>query len=1791
LERQQTKLEPIMQNNNLNIGSSAQTSGTVYSKNMTLFEKAKKFFHLTKTTKVEKRNEPVSMKLVRGLNMVDNVDYIEYENFGSDIRVSVMVLGVALYQWMPRDLNIAFDDGCCFDVHGETWHIMQFPSGKMLRDYDRSLRVCVEGHVVFETSANGFVEFPTATGSRWVNPSARSILMPCDGRGGGLFEPQMSCEPRRTKPVSFSDMVECLDSYCDKMEKNPFPSDSFARKVWVYQTAKTVYKAHTSRKTKKQVLFEPQMFDALLNILPGKNIVSGISDVAKAVHQCAVNGVDVPEGVAVRLDAAVAQIAALNANINAVREEGISHNHTHSVNLSANTFFSWLLENRNTVGIFVLSFVLGCVLCTSSNKPLVLALCSLIAAFLAFNGVPDWIRERWDHLMHIVRGYSQGVFEPQMIDNPVTKALLLFGYLTMFKSFNVGIMTEKFESVFNNLARAPGATEKFAGVVTFYATAMQNLLNATLKWIGVDMSLNWFGDKYPEATTLINEVEEFLSACDKESKDLIVSRAAQSSQVYQNQILNLQVKNKADRDFAGTSRLLSGCRSRLAALDKELELRGAGRSVTRVAPKAFLFMGKPGIGKSYLLRTLCTMLLYKLLSHDPAALRRIEAGQTRDYIFTRNSDDKFWEGYYNQMIVYLDEVAMSRDVAGSNSETNEYSSFIKMVNDVCFPLPMANVEKKGTCEFDSDVILGTANAMCFDIQSINNRDAYDRRWIKFEVEVNPDFGYMHVQNESNGTGWLRPDFDKIRSVMSVEEVALSSFLRFRERRSLFSPGDYVTDWIDIHQLVARMRDEVELREVEKRGSRDHVSILRSIFSTEGESAFEPQMNDCRCKVCLGELHVAFTSEDYVYYASELNIPHKTIEGAFVTGYGKVENKNSYLYTENVMCIRDLALQHPSFDKTELAFSHGCAVRSALLKREKYDIVDGQIKWLRSIVEKALAFVGLALSALGIYKLIQYLSGESKEEDKDVWADAFTQQNIEPQVSDLNAQEVLACVLKRNVYAFGDNVISHRGHITFIKDNIFVVPRHFVYIWRDGVSRGEIKEIHLRRLGDKVNHQVIKFDPVVFMNDDNIFPYPDEQDLCAVYLGNRVVQKHASLRPYLMDHTMWHKKGEILLPRVDFDNLQYRTVSCNFVTEYDQRNIVYEVRGQKLGVKKPIVYKFQTGAGDCGLPIAMKDPFLRKEKIFGIHVSGAPSLGIGVSMPLNSDFFDAACGFFARTHSLVEAQYRVDPNAVLEMSSEGKGWNDLFAVPEHKEIPGKVNLCYLEPATVPVKTSIVPSPMFKSVDFEPKTKPARLRPFTRDGETIDPNMIATSKYHHSVEMLDLAVLDMCKDSVTDVILNGALIEEDDRVGRRVLSFKESVEGIPGVEGLDGIPRKTSAGYPRCKSVVARGKRDFFGECGDYEFDTAGAEQIRKSVESIVASAKQGIRGNHIFLDFPKDERRPKAKVDSGKTRKISACPIDLAICIRQYFGCFVQFFMKNRIYNQSAVGVNVFDKQWELIATYLGEDSRIIAGDFSNYDGKLPYAIMIRFLDTVTEFYGDRGTESERVREVLFQELVNSRHIMDGVVYEWVGSNASGNPLTTVLNSWCNLVLLRYATLKCVGKCNLREARTFLRSMDDNVRYMVYGDDNLISIRRDWSLASFVTQDSLTQAFAEMGFEYTDEGKSGESISQDRSIEEVSFLKRKWARTSVSATRKYLSPLDLTTILESIQWTKKKDILYEAVKDNVVNMLQELSQHERSVFDEWAPKIVRASREKMNYVPLPNTYDECQMAVLARDMVF
>jgi hypothetical protein len=1512
-----------------------------------------------------------------------------------------------------------------------------------------------------------------------------------------------------------------------------------------------------------------------------------------------------------------------------IADRGIDVSVDHDINIpTLDQIFNWLTSNSDTIGFLVC--IIAIIISVKMNVSQgVIAILVVVATYLCRKYYKD-LFPNWEQ---IVSAFTGSEVKPQMMEGNQW----IVGLLSLFVcgSYHYGNQNKMFKEFmkskkdFDNMRWSSATLNESVGSILGW---IQDKLNWLLKKVGCDLEFAFGTDEYPQVTELSKEIQEFIKV-DALDKGIAVEVAIQQSRAFSLRIDSLILKHKADKDFSGCNRILNHLRQKLEIFDNHLDMRGAGRSVTRVPPKFFLFIGKPGIGKAFLTRVLTKKVLYSMYKDHPDVLDRLDRDQDRDYVFTRNTTAKHWEGYYNQPVVILDEVGMQRDVAGSSTEENEYSSVIKMVNSVPYPLTMANLELKGKIEFDSSFILGTTNNTQFQIESITNSSAYDRRVIKFEVEVNPKYG--REVRDGNET-YFRPDFDLMRDEGKTSEwIGLCKFLRFRERSSLFR-GGYDGDWIDLDELFGRVDHEIEDRtrehnvrwmhnadlnsyfrkDLDKPSSRAQTPTPGSFYAQNGRETptleIDPQSSrcpgpiTCACLACTREGPVdARTVDDntFKWYADNLGFSDwETLKRVFWRSYYVGVCSNSGVDTPPG-CVQKFLIDYhvrghlsskpPSGCAINIMSIHGTEVGLATCTPKSMypmEFIEKAKQKLKKIIKGVSALAAFSGLLSVIYK---FLPGFSVFGSIDC-ADLDNLQkinNFSPQVVDLNAHEVLNTIMRRSVYMIGDTDYPIKGFGFFIVDNIFVIPKHFMIIWELRAKTNPEMEVFLRRVGDGINHQIITIPLGSFMAMSR-FNYGD-RDLVCIRIGSGYVHRHRDIRQYLMNRANVKLQGEVYFPLFDQDKFSYvDNLSCPYKIisslpyKCEGRSKVFE-NNFNMGYAAPTRY------GDCGLPLVIKDPTTRADKMFGYHVAG--NGGMGVAAPFSIEDYDVAVAFFSQSEGIVVSQFKTTADVMLDLNNNvGKlTLDDLKSPPLSKAIPGKVNLAYVDPVIVPTSTSILPSPLNGKIEgAEPKTKPVWLRPFGKGEDRKDPVKISTAKYHKTIGKIDLDMLDECVDLYNDLLFNSPLVRYNENVPRGTLPYEQAVAGIPGVIGLDGLPRSTSPGYPWVALVSGKGKTSFFGSEGPYEFGSDDEVKLRAAVENIMNNAYDGVRLTHVFSDFPKDERMLIFKVDEGKARKISGSALDFTVVIRMSFGAFNQFMIENRIYNQCAVGVNVFSSEWDNIADYLGQDSIFIAGDFSNYDGSLPYCLMVRFLESARLYYNDAGSREDMARTVLFEDLANSKHLLDGVIYEWVGSNSSGNPLTTVLNSWCNNILLRYATmLQLKEHYDHPAALKIMWKMDEFVRFCTYGDDNVIALRRGHPMSTYLSQEGYTKAFASMGLKYTDEFKGSGVVKEGRTLSEINFLKRSWKKTSIMPSRNYLSALSIDTILESIQWTKKKDYDLQAVKDNVVIMLQELSQHEEQIFDEYAPKIVAACRENMNFVPMPHRYRQCQMMVLARDTSF
>lgn len=1287
-----------------------------------------------------------------------------------------------------------------------------------------------------------------------------------------------------------------------------------------------------------------------------------------------------------------------------------------------------------------------------------------------------------------------------------------------------------------------------------------------LRWVTskLNSSYSWMVifEPYPEALSLINLVDKLCVDFDCNSSSL---NDAATQAVSLRRRIEVELKRHAgDAKFTTMRASLIEARNKCDRLENSCRSYGAGRDVTRVPPATCLIIGKPGMGKSYVLDQISiAVLVYKNKKSDAKSISDVLKNMSQ-YVFSKNFADKYWEGYCNQPIVYMDEVGQSRDTAGSSLSENEYVTFIEMVNDKPSSLNMAEISNKGNTYFDSELVLGTSNLRKFNIESINQPEAYDRRWKrKYECFVIPecsvksDNGKSVVFNRLKAEEYYRnlvlPDGSRYTEEEVQDKIASSDFLRFKRVESLLTGDVSSDDSIGIQDLIKLILSDIHDRDQSVTDKMKHRSRLgRKWMEQLDVQGIEVQHEDCDCPVCV-PVTDCYIRRMWGYFRSKFPflpfeipdiIPQSGMEGA--TCYSKFDCASFSAFLANVPGVwnkfcNPIMLQCASF-------------------------VSSNIVTLTSIV-------GIA-SAL--YWCFAPKGGERTRKSE--------------AVAQISAHCYSLCdkVLRRNTIRFLKKLDGELHHVGFglgLVGRMIVVPRHYLVAWRTALAKGKELDLYISRIGEGPDGTIHSLD-IIKLLDGPVF-YPNEDvDLAFIYLKDNILPWFPDITRYFTAMDSDVCKG--LFPDIG-DDLDLTNCFADIVVRKvgnPDGETYYTMGADCFTNKNSFDYNYPSEVGDCGLPVFRNRKGDMGKTILGIHTAGKGGGTFGCGVPIDSRDLERAKGFFLNNGFLTEVQMACSDHSLL--IAEDDSFDSLEPVP-YNAVPRKLALGRSKPSAMPFVSSIIKSPIHGDVGFEPKTKPAKLRTFDFEGVTIDPIALSTGKYSRD-SLFPVGLMNQCIDDYSDVVLNmeGSIVEPI--CDRRVLTYQEAVAGIPGVPGLDGIPRKTSAGYPWCIMIPkgTRGKQCFWGAEGDYEFGNDCDLELQSRVNKIIEYAVKGTRLPHVFLDFPKDERRPIDKVNAGKTRKISGCPVDLTIAVRMYFGAFAQYYMANRIFNGSAVGIDMYSEEVGRLVSYLSRSEtgcrpRVIAGDFGNFDGSLPYSLISSFCKIVNDYYGSDARDN-RIRETLIQEFANSRHILpDGVVYEWVGSNASGNPLTTILNSWCNNVMVRAAICKIYSKEN--EARSFLKSVRGCWNMIAYGDDNLISIGS--KKLSLVTQQALTTSLGEIGFEYTDEYKS-DKIVENRSIYEVSFLKRSFARNCVANPNKFVAPLALDTILESIQWTKKKDeeAFYVSNKDNVCKMIKELSLHPRSTFDEHCPKILRACRENLGFIPYPNTYDECQRDILS-----
>ena len=184
-------------------------------------------------------------------------------------------------------------------------------------------------------------------------------------------------------------------------------------------------------------------------------------------------------------------------------------------------------------------------------------------------------------------------------------------------------------------------------------------------------------------------------------------------------------------------------------------------------------------------------------------------------------------------------------------------------------------------------------------------------------------------------------------------------------------------------------------------------------------------------------------------------------------------------------------------------------------------------------------------------------------------------------------------------------------------------------------------------------------------------------------------------------------------------------------------------------------------------------------------------------------------------------------------------------------------------------------------------------------------------------------------------------------------------------------------------------------------------------------------------------------------------------------------------------------------------------------------------------------------DALASDIANPTTLFFGDILRLHGTNASGHPLTVIINGIANLMYMIYAFESVYPDEDFFE----------KVRIMTYGDDNILNIHES---CSRFTQPAATRALAQINVIYTASDKG--CVATDY-VDKPSFLKRSWRYTTYELDGQVhevvTCPIEFATIQKMLSMETKKspDDLNNRIVQVLGSMLFEFIQYGRCPFEQ------------------------------------
>nr|DAZ91101.1 TPA_asm: polyprotein [Worm lizard picornavirus] len=420
---------------------------------------------------------------------------------------------------------------------------------------------------------------------------------------------------------------------------------------------------------------------------------------------------------------------------------------------------------------------------------------------------------------------------------------------------------------------------------------------------------------------------------------------------------------------------------------------------------------------------------------------------------------------------------------------------------------------------------------------------------------------------------------------------------------------------------------------------------------------------------------------------------------------------------------------------------------------------------------------------------------------------------------------------------------------------------------------------------------------------------------------------------------------------------------------------------------------------------------------------------------------------------------------------------------------------------PNKSEYSKSPLYEYISKKDLKQPAAL---LNSHCEIDPSVVMLSKYE--------SPLVSEPPGYEEVVLQYSnKLECALQPEKRVLTEREAIEGIDGMEGID---MKTSPGIPYVFEKIK--KRDIVQ---DGKLIGLAAE-LRDEIEEKCFSNGQI---NIIFNTTAKDELRPADKVKISKTRAIHAAPLHFVVLFRQLFGTAISA-LQLAFGFLTHIAVGIFpESDWDRMGHELFSKCHWgLDLDFKNFDASLSPFMIKRAIQVLGSLSGVCSRTCDKISEPI-RESVNQ---IGSIRYYVRGGMPSGAPATSIINSIVNVTNTYYVLC---GIFNLS-----LWELASKIRLIVYGDDIVLCFVKGF-LDKPLDQERccklLVEGYRRLGLTPTSADKTEVRPTQ---ISDLRFLKRSFRFDEIG---KIHPAIEMPTVSSMLAWKTKnatmEDLLEQA----------------------------------------------------------